>query len=224
MVSRGAFRNVYSLGRVFRSRRNVQRQTSSRHRRMDHVPWKNSDGRLPNLWQGIQPDEIHTGEWVRLAKSAVMKYIVITAKHHDGFANFDSKVNDCNIVRGTPYGKDVLKPLAAACRKYGVKLGFYYSLAQDWNNGGSECSGSWDPAQKHDMSDYIDRVAVPQMKELLSNYGEFPVVLWWDTPCDMNKENADKLIETLKLKPGIIRSNRLGGGYQGDTETPEQFI
>src|ERR1035437_6788668 len=170
------------------------------------------------------PTKYNADEWVRLAKAAGMKYIVITAKHHDGFANFDSKVNDWNIVRGTPYGKDVLKPLAAACRKYGVKLGFYYSQAQDWNNGGSECSGSWDPAQKHDMSDYIDKVAVPQMKELLSNYGECPVVLWWDTPCDMNKENADKLIETLKLKPGIIHNNRLGGGYQGDTETPEQFI
>ena len=62
------------------------------------------------------------------------------------------------------------------------------------------------------------------MRELLSNYGEFPVVLWWDTPTDMNKQRADKLIELLKLKPGIIHNNRLGGGYQGDTETPEQFI
>ena len=153
-----------------------------------------------------------------------MKYIVITAKHHDGFANFETKASPWNIVQATPYGKDVLKPLAAACRKYGVKLGFYYSQAQDWNNGGSECSGSWDPAQKHDMDDYIDKVAVPQVKELLSNYGEFPAVLWWDTSCDMNKERADKLLEVLKLKPGIIFNNRLGGGYKGDTETPEQFV
>ncbi len=170
------------------------------------------------------PTKYNADEWVRLAKQAGMKYIVITSKHHDGFANFETQASPWNIVQATPYGKDVLKPLAAACRKYGVKLGFYYSQAQDWNNGGSECSGSWDPAQKHDMNEYVDKVAVPQMKEILSNYGEFPAVLWWDTPCDMSKENADKLIAVLKLKPGIIHNNRLGGGYKGDTETPEQFI
>jgi len=170
------------------------------------------------------PTNYNAEDWVKLAKAAGMKYIVITSKHHDGFANFETKASPWNIVQATPYGKDVLKPLAEACRKYGLKLGFYYSQAQDWNNGGSECSGSWDPAQKHDMDDYIDKVAVPQVKELLSNYGEFPAVLWWDTSCDMNKERADKLIELLKLKPGIIHNNRLGGGYKGDTETPEQFI
>ena len=170
------------------------------------------------------PVEYNPDDWVRLAKAAGMKYIVITAKHHDGFANFETKASPWNIVQATPYGKDVLKPLAAACRKYGLKLGFYYSQAQDWNNGGSECAGAWDPAQKHDMDEYIDKVAVPQVRELLSNYGEFPAVLWWDTSCDMNKERADKLIALLKLKPGIIHNNRLGGGYKGDTETPEQTI
>jgi alpha-L-fucosidase len=170
------------------------------------------------------PVKYNADDWVRLAKEAGMKYIVITAKHHDGFANFETKASPWNIVQATPYGKDVLKPLAAACRKYGLKLGFYYSQAQDWNNGGSECSGAWDPAQTHNMDEYIDKVAVPQVKELLSNYGEFPAVLWWDTPCDMNKERADKLIALLKLKPGIIHNNRLGGDYKGDTETPEQSI
>jgi alpha-L-fucosidase len=153
-----------------------------------------------------------------------MKYIVITSKHHDGFAMFDSKASDWNIVKATPFGRDPLKELAAACRKYGIKLGFYYSQAQDWNNGGSACNGKWDPAQKHDMDDYIDQVAVPQVKEILSNYGEFPAVLWWDTPCDMTPERAAKLNALLKLKPGIIQNNRLGGGFGGDTETPEQQI
>ena len=74
------------------------------------------------------------------------------------------------------------------------------------------------------MDDYIDKVAVPQVKEILTHYGEFPAVLWWDTPMDMNKERAEKLLPLLKLKPGIIHNNRLGGGYKGDTETPEQFI
>ncbi len=191
--------------------------------------WIMSSGKIPMAeYQAFakeyNPVKYNPDDWVRLAKDAGMKYIVITSKHHDGFANFDTKASDWNIVKGTPYGKDVLQPLAAACRKYGLKLGFYYSQAQDWNNGGSEMSGKWDTNQQHGMDDYIDKIAVPQMRELLSNYGEFPAVLWWDTPVDMNKERADKLAEVLKLKPGIIFNNRLGGGYKGDTETPEQFI
>ena len=191
--------------------------------------WIMCNGKIPmaeyqKFAKEYNPTNYNPDAWVKLAKEAGMKYIVITAKHHDGFANFATKASPWNIVAATPYGKDVLQPLAAACRKYGVKLGFYYSQAQDWNNGGSECAGAWDPAQKQNMDDYIDKVAVPQMKELLSNYGEFPCVLWWDTSCDMNKERADKLIEVLKLKPGIIHNNRLGGDYKGDTETPEQYV
>jgi alpha-L-fucosidase len=172
----------------------------------------------------FNPVKFNADDWVRLAKNAGMNYIVITSKHHDGFAMFDSTASDWNIVKATPFGRDPLKELAAACKKYGVKLGFYYSQAQDWNNGGSASGGKWDPAQQHDMDDYIDKIAVPQVKEILTHYGEFPAVLWWDTPVDMNKERAEKLIALLKLKPGIIHNNRLGGGYKGDTETPEQFI
>jgi len=172
----------------------------------------------------FNPVKYNPDEWVRLVKEAGMKYIVITAKHHDGFAMFKTKVSKWNIVQASPYGKDILKPLAAACRKYGVQLGFYYSQAQDWNNGGSECKGAWDPAQKRNMDDYIDSIAVPQVKELLTQYGKFPAVLWWDTPCDMNQERAAKINALLKLKPNIITNNRLGGGFPGDYETPEQQI
>ena len=77
-----------------------------------------------------------------------MKYIVITSKHHDGFAMFDSQGQPWNIVRRHALtAQDPLKELAAACRKQGIKLGFYYSQAQDWNNGGAACGGKWDPAQ-----------------------------------------------------------------------------
>jgi alpha-L-fucosidase len=172
----------------------------------------------------FNPVKFDADEWVRTAKEAGMKYIVITSKHHDGFAMFDSKASDWNIIKASPFGRDPLQELAAACRKYGLKLGFYYSQAQDWNNGGSAAGGKWDPAQEHSMDDYIDKVAVPQVKEILTHYGEFPAVLWWDTSIDMNKDRADKLITLLKVKPGIIHNNRLGGGYKGDTETPEQFI
>jgi alpha-L-fucosidase len=162
---------------------------------------------------------------VKIAKDAGQKYIVITSKHHDGFAMFDTKASPWNIVQASPFGRDPLKELAAACKKNGIKLGFYYSQAQDWNNGGSAAGGKWDPAQKRDMDDYIDKVAVPQVKEILSNYGEFPACLWWDTPIDMNHERAQKIYDVVeKFRPNIIMNNRLGGGFKGDTETPEQFI
>jgi alpha-L-fucosidase len=172
----------------------------------------------------FNPVKFDAVAWVTLAKEAGQKYIIITAKHHDGFAMFDTRVSPWGITHASPFGRDPLQELAAACRKEGIKLGFYYSQAQDWNNGGSSMTGKWDPAQQHDMDDYIDKVAVPQVKELLSNYGEFPSVLWWDTPVDMNPQRAAKLEQLLALKPGIISNNRLGGGFNGDTETPEQFI
>ncbi|NBS53415.1 MAG: glycosyl hydrolase [Spartobacteria bacterium] len=186
----------------------------------------------------FNPIKYDADAWVRLAKAAGMKYIVITAKHHDGFAMFPSSASDWNI-KLTPYGKDVLQPLAEACRKHGLKLGFYYSQAQDWINGGA-CNP--DPNNKRTMDQYIDEIAVPQVRELLTNYGEFPSILWWDTPAAMNEERAAKLLELLKLKPGIIHNNRvlkvapcgivdmdaIKAGkrepFSGDTETPEQHI
>jgi len=172
----------------------------------------------------FNPVNYNAEEWVKLAKNAGMKYIVITSKHHDGFAMFNSKASDWNIVKASPFKRDPLKELAAACKKYGMKLGFYYSQAQDWNNpGGAAAGGHWDKAQDGDMTEYIKRVAVPQLTEILSNYGPISC-LWWDTPYDMTKERADLLLPVLKLQPGIIHNNRLGGGYHGDTETPEQYI
>ena len=183
----------------------------------------------------FNPTSFDAASFVAAAKAAGMKYIVITAKHHDGFAMFDSKASDWTIVRATPYKKDPLKALAEECRKQGMKLGFYYSQAQDWNNGGSiglsrsktlSDHQPWDPAQVRDMDDYIDRIAIPQIKEILTNYGpETPAVLWWDTPRDITKERAARIDAAVqKLRPGIIQNNRLGGGTKGDTETPEGFI
>jgi len=179
----------------------------------------------------FNPVKFSADEWVKLARDAGMKYIVITAKHHDGFAMFKSEASPFNVVDATPFKRDPLAELAAACREYGIKLGFYYSQAQDWNHPGGAAikinkrtTDHWDKAQDGDMDKYIEDVAVPQVRELLTHYGEFPAVLWWDTQRDMTKERADKLVELLKLKPGIIHNNRLGGGYKGDTETPEQKI
>ena len=162
--------------------------------------------------------------WVKMAKNAGMKYIVITSKHHDGFALFDSKVTDWDVVDATPYGKDLLKPLVEACRREGIKIGFYYSQAQDWNHpGGAAMGGHWDPAQDGSMDEYIDKIAVPQVEEILSNYGGLDI-LWWDTPVDMTPERAAKFLPVIAKYPNMVTNNRLGGGISGDTETPEQFI
>jgi alpha-L-fucosidase len=165
--------------------------------------------------------------WVRLAKEAGMKYIVITSKHHDGFALYDSKVTEWDVVDATPYGKELLRPLEQACKKHGLRLGFYYSQAQDWVHPGGAKSGmeegeGWDETHKGSFDEYLEKIAYPQVKEILSGYDID--VLWWDTPRWMNKERADKLLPLLKLRPGIIWNNRLGGEYRGDFGTPEQHI
>jgi alpha-L-fucosidase len=191
--------------------------------------WIMNRGKIPvaeyrRFAQRFDPVKYDPDRWVRLAKEAGMKYIVITSKHHDGFALFDSKVTNWDVVDATPYGKDLLKPLAAACRKHGIKLGFYYSQAQDWNHpGGAASGGHWDPAQDGDMDAYLRNIAVPQVREILTNYGKI-AILWFDTPVNMTAARAALFQPLLKLQPGLIVNNRLGGGFRGDTETPEQFI
>ena len=175
------------------------------------------------LTREFNPVKFDADEWVSLAKAAGMKYIIITSKHHDGFAMFDSDATDYNIHDATPFKRDPLKELAAACERRGIRLGFYYSQAQDWHHpGGAAAGGHWDPAQDGDMDAYVRDIAVPQVRELLTNYGKI-AVLWWDTPVDMTREQADTLVPLLALQPGIITNNRLGV-YPGDTDTPEQFI
>jgi alpha-L-fucosidase len=197
----------------------------------------------------FNPTQYNAEAWVKMAKDAGMKYIIITAKHHDGFAMFTTAASKWNIVDATPYKKDVLLPLAEACKKYGIRLGFYYSQAQDWNNPGGSAArkvategwlnpdsaaidaytlshkGHWDKAQETRSFDkYIDEVAVPQVKELMTNYGDV-AVLWWDTPTNMTDEAALKLQELLTLQPNIITNDRLKRpNFPGDTRTPEQKI
>ena len=165
--------------------------------------------------------------WAALAKEAGMRYMVITSKHHDGFALFPSDASDWDIADATPWKQDLIAPLAEAARADGLKFGLYYSQAQDWVHPGGAKSGykegeGWDDAQKGSFDQYLDRIAVPQVREILTRYQ--PDVLWWDTPRQMTQPRAAKLAALLSLKPGIIHNNRLGGGYKGDTETPEQHI
>jgi len=174
--------------------------------------------------QQFNPVKFDADAWVRLAKEAGMKYIVITSKHHDGFAMFHSDASNYNVFDATPFKRDPLKELAAACQRHGIKLGFYYSQAQDWHQpGGAARGGHWDPAQDGDMTEYLKKIAVPQVKEILTKYGPI-AILWWDTPEGMTRERADLLAPLIKLQPGLITNNRLGGGYMGDTETPENRV
>ena len=194
--------------------------------------WIMLRGKIPvATYQGyareFNPVKYDPNAWAELAKEAGMRYMVITSKHHDGFTLFPSEASKWNIADATPYKKDLIAPLAEAARSRGIKFGLYYSQAQDWTNPGGAKAGyndgeGWDDAQKGSFDQYIDQVAVPQVREILTRYQ--PDVLWWDTPHLMNAERAEKLAKLLPLKPGIIHNNRLGGGYRGDTETPEQHI
>lgn len=198
----------------------------------------------------FNPTEFDADAIVRMAKNAGMKYIIFTAKHHDGFAMFKSDASNFNIVDFTPYGKDVVAQLAQACRRHGLKLGLYYSQAQDWNNPGgathrrpmaqgwpnpaadsvdrytAEHRGSWDPAQQtRSYSEYIDSVAVPQVREILSNYGDIAVI-WWDTPAGSAAEAA-KLQAVADEYPYLIANDRLSridSVARPDYKTPEQTI
>ncbi|HLP76082.1 MAG TPA: alpha-L-fucosidase [Candidatus Paceibacterota bacterium] len=172
----------------------------------------------------FNPTNFNADAIAKLAKDAGMKYIVITSKHHDGFAMFKSS-DPFNIVDATPFKRDVIRELAEATRKQGLRFGVYYSQAQDWNHPGGDVQGAsrWEPTMEGSFDDYLQKVAIPQVKELMTNIK--PEVLWWDTPGRiMTPERAKPLHDLLALQPGIIWNNRLGGGYKGDTETPEGFI
>lgn len=175
----------------------------------------------------FNPVQYDPEAWAALAEEAGMKYIVITSKHHDGFALFPSDATDWDIADATPYGKDLLTPLAQAAHRHGLKFGTYYSQAQDWTHPGGAKAGyqegdGWDDAHKGSFDDYLQRIAIPQVREILTRIK--PDILWWDTPVWMTEERARPLHELMVLRPGLIANNRLGGGFQGDTETPEQHI
>jgi alpha-L-fucosidase len=170
--------------------------------------------------------------WVKQAKDAGMKYIVITAKHHDGFAMFNSSSNDFNIVKKTTFAKDPMVDLAKACKKYGVKLCFYYSLGRDWENPdsywahpGSKAANNWDypDSTKKDNNRYIENKVKPQLKELLTQYGKVGVI-WFDTPEGTTKAQSEGLRKfILNIQPHCIINARIGNKF-GDYSVSEQKI
>ncbi|HEY6332920.1 MAG TPA: alpha-L-fucosidase, partial [Blastocatellia bacterium] len=192
----------------------------------------------------FDPEKFNAAEWVRIARNAGMKYIVITSKHHEGFAMYGSKVSKYNIVDATPFHRDPMKELAAECKKQGIKFCFYYSI-MDWHHpsqyvdakGKDPTAGDGNNKIKAEAkAGYINYMKA-QLKELVTGYD--PAVLWFDgewigwwTPDD----GQDLYNYVRSLKPDIIINNRVGksrngmqgmskGGEQvGDFGTPEQQI
>ncbi len=192
----------------------------------------------------FNPVKFDAAQWVSLARQAGMKYIVITSKHHDGFALWDSKVTDWDVVDATPYGKDILAQLSKECQKQGVRFCVYYSIL-DWhhpaqyvdpdakNPRAGHGRNKIHPEQKQEYIDYMKA----QLKEIITNYD--PGVLWFDgewVEWWTEKDGKDLYNYVRSLNPDIIINNRVGKGrqgmeglskgpeYVGDFGTPEQQI
>jgi len=219
-------------------------------RRMPFIgEWAQSYFRIPNAEYGrlaaaFNPILFDADAWVQLARDAGMQYLVVTSKHHDGFAMYRSRVDAYNIVDATPFKRDVIGELAGACRKHGLKLGLYYSQELDWHepHGGGYRSGhtnrgcmswtnDWDfpDNDAKDFSRCFEGKIKPQVEELLRNYGEL-CLIWFDTPGVITPEQSAELFELVKRhQPGCLANTRIGNGLgdyrsMGDNEIPESFF
>ncbi|GAA0880815.1 hypothetical protein GCM10009119_37850 [Algoriphagus jejuensis] len=166
----------------------------------------------------------------KLAKDAGMKYIVVTSKHHDGFAMYDSKSNNFNIVKATPFGRDPMKELAQACKEAGLGFGFYYSHNQDWTfpggNGGPKVN---EKGEAVGFDYYFREKCLPQVEEITTQYGDIAMV-WFDTPGNMEKKYVEELVQVVrKNQPNAMISGRAGhnlGDYLslGDMNIPVKNV
>ncbi len=191
----------------------------------------------------FNPTDFNADEWIKLAKEAGMGYFVITAKHHDGFAMYDSKVSNATIVKATPFARDPMQELKAACAKHGIKFGFYYSHAFDWgeangpgndwdfdNPGGDKLlhgANWWEkfPEFLPKARKYVDEKAIPQLQELIANYD--PDIIWFDTPHKLPPEENQRILAAVrKAKPSLVINGRLISGlgdYQSTCDRPAEF-
>ena len=212
-------------------------------KRMDMIAeWIQSCFQIPikeyeKLTDAFNPIYFDADEWCDLALSAGMKYIVVTTKHHEGFALFDSKVDDYNVMH-TPFKRDIIKELSESCRKKGLKFGIYYSQELDWHeehgggytetfetNQGKPWTNFWDfPNTKKDFEICFRKKIIPQVTELLTGYGDIDLI-WFDTPQDITKEQSLELYNLVKkYQPNCMINSRIGNGLgdygsSGDNET-----
>lgn len=171
----------------------------------------------------FNPIEFNAEEWVNLAKDAGMKYIVITAKHHDGFAMYHSKCSKYNIVDATPFKRDPMSELAEACNKAGIKLCFYYSQAQDWHHPNGYGYGPI-PDEEKNFEQYLEEKCKPQIRELLTQYGDIGLI-WFDTPMIMSSQHSHELADLVKsIQPNCLVSGRIGNAFGDYMSTGDNMI
>lgn len=181
----------------------------------------------------FNPTGFDADHWAQMAHDAGMKYLVITAKHHDGFAMYNSAVSDYNIVKRSPWAKDPMKELAVACKKYGLKLCFYYSLGRDWENPDVPTnwptkagrSNTWDYPDEDakDLNKYVENKVKPQLRELLTQYGPIGII-WFDTPELITKKQSQEIKDLIhSIQPDCIINSRIGNGL-GDYAVVEQSL
>lgn len=183
----------------------------------------------------FNPTEFDAEEWVKIFKAAGMSHVVITSKHHDGFALFDSACSDYDVMDASPFKRDIIKELSEACHKHGLKFGVYYSQAKDWQDPDSTGFSTAEDRRKihpdlpenhePDMDAYIARKALPQIEELLKNYRID--LIWFDTPSGMTKERAALFRDTVRrLNPDCVINSRLfsmAGASSTQVITPEML-
>lgn len=193
------------------------------------------------LAKEYNPELFDAEDYVKLAKETGMKYIVVTAKHHDGFSMFKTSVSPYNIVDSTPFGRDIIAELAKACEKYEVRLCIYYSHVREWHHPHAQSlemhspyrygnyGNFWDypDENKKNLQIYIDEFDKPQLKELLTQYGPIGII-WFDTPSLIRPDQAQELIELIKeLQPDCLVNSRVGDNTDtdyyslGDCEVPD---
>lgn len=213
-----------------------------------YAEWAQTYFRIPNaeyekLATAFNPVYFNADEWVRFAKECGMKYIVVTSKHHEGFAMFKSRADKFNIVDATPFGRDVMAELAEACYKHDMKLGLYYSQDLDWHekngggylsnhipNAGTTWDNSWDfPDEAHkDFTECFENKIMPQVEEILTGYGDL-CLIWFDVPMTINESQSRRIYEAVKkYQPNCLINSRLGNGAYdyvslGDNEIPDKL-
>lgn len=207
--------------------------------------WIQSYFRIPNaeyhkLAGAFNPIGFNAEEWVKCAKDAGMQYMVVTTKHHEGFALFKSKASAFNVVDATPFKRDIIAELAEACYKHSMKLGLYYSQAIDWSHPDAICyrkslncgvatwGNEWDFPDESikDYSRCFEEKIKPQVTELLTGYGDISLI-WFDTPIGLDARYSEELYKTVKhYQPDCLINSRIGNGKgdycsTGDNEIPD---
>ncbi len=192
--------------------------------------WIMHDGKIPvadyeKIAGQFNPARFDAREWVRLAKDAGMKYVTITAKHHDGFAMYHSHCSPYNIVDATPFRRDPMVDLARACRDAGLKLCFYYSQVQDWHEKDA-VGNTWDwPDEKgKDYARYFETKCKPQVRELLTQYGDIGMI-WFDTPMNVELKHSRELYRFVKeIQPSCLVNGRIGNQCGDYINTGDNLI